>query len=264
MATRRATRGEQVQQAVTYPLDWIEERSGLVGGVKYFLFRKVPGDVNWFQTLGSATLTAFIVQALTGVMLAMYYKPGTTTAYPSIVNITNDVFAGWLVRGMHRWGASVFIILMFLHMGRVFLFGAYKYPRELNWIVGVLLLASGLGEGFTGYLLPWDQTSYWATVVGININGTAPFVGPFLAQFLQGGTYINPDTLSRFYSIHMLLIPGAIFALIGLHLYLVIRLGVASPPWSKEAAGTGPLEPVSSNGSRAGLVTPQPRKATRG
>ena len=165
---------------------------------------------------------------------------------------------------MHRWGASVFIILMFMHMGRVFLFGAYKYPRELNWIIGVLLLAMGLGEGFTGYLLPWDQTSYWATVVGININGTAPFVGPFLAQFLQGGTYINPDTLSRFYSIHMLLIPGAIFALIGLHLYLVIRLGVASPPWSKEAAGTGPLEPVSSNGSRAGLVTPQPRKATRG
>ena len=92
---------------------------------------------------------------------------------------------------MHKWGASVFIILMFLHMGRVFLFGAYKYPRELNWIIGVLLLALGLAEGFTGYLLPWDQTSYWATTVGINLNGTAPFLGPFIAQFLQGGTYIN-------------------------------------------------------------------------
>ncbi len=149
-----------------YPLDWLEERSGLVGGVHYFLFRKVPGDVNWFQTLGSATLTAFLVQAITGAILAMYYKPDPKDAYASIQNITNDLCAGWLVRGMHRWGASVFIILMFLHMGRVFLFGAYKYPRELNWIIGVLLLAMGLAEGFTGYLLPWDQTAYWATIVG--------------------------------------------------------------------------------------------------
>ena len=97
---------------------------------------------------------------------------------------------------MHRWGASVFIILMFFHMARVFLFGAYKYPRELNWIIGVLLLAIGMLEGFTGYLLPWDQTAYWATVVGINLNGTAPFLGPFLAQFLRGGAEIGPDTLS--------------------------------------------------------------------
>ena len=234
-----AARSPSRQERIMYPLDWLEERSGLVGGVRYFLFRKVPADINWFQTLGSATLTAFIVQAVTGVILAMYYQPGPATAYPSIQHITNDVWAGWLVRGMHKWGASVFIILMFLHMGRVFLFGAYKYPRELNWIVGVLLLALGLAEGFTGYLLPWDQTSYWATTVGINLNGTAPFLGPFLAQFLQGGTYINADTLSRFYAIHMLLLPGAIAGLIGLHLYLVIRLGVTSPPWSKEAAGTG-------------------------
>ncbi|HEX7607675.1 MAG TPA: cytochrome b N-terminal domain-containing protein, partial [Usitatibacter sp.] len=168
--------------------------------------------------------------------------------------------AGWLVRGMHKWGASVFIILMFLHMGRVFLFGAYKYPRELNWIIGVLLLTMGLGEGFTGYLLPWDQTSYWATVVGININGTAPFLGPFLAQFSQGGTYINGDTLSRFYAIHMLILPGAIFALIGLHMYLVVRLGVTSPPWSKEAAGTGPVGDGKVETGRRGLVRPGPRR----
>jgi len=251
MATRRLTRSEQLQQTIMYPADWLEERSGLVGGLRYFLYRKVPGDTNWFQTLGAATLTAFIVQALTGSILAMYYKPDANDAYASIQNITNNVWAGWLVRGMHRWGASVFIILMFMHMGRVFLFGAYKYPRELNWIIGVLLLAMGLGEGFTGYLLPWDQTAYWATVVGININGTAPFLGPFLAQFLQGGTYINADTLPRFYAIHMLMIPGAIAALIALHLYLVVRLGVTSPPWSKEAAGTGPLN---------GAVTPEKRR----
>ncbi len=258
---RPATRKDQLQSALLYPVDWLEERSGLVGGVRYFLFRKVPGDINWMQTLGSATLTAFIVQAVTGVILAMYYKPDPNSAYESIQHITNDITLGWLVRGMHRWGASLFIILMFLHMGRVFLFGAYKYPRELNWIVGVLLLAMGLGEGFTGYLLPWDQTAYWATVVGININGTAPFLGPFLAQFLRGGAEIGPETLSRFYSIHMLVIPGGIMALIGLHLYLVIRLGVTSPPWSKEAAGTGPLARPAAG--RAGLVTPGPRgKAT--
>ena len=110
---------------------------GIVGGIKYFLFRKVPSDISWGHTLGSAALTAFIVQAVTGVILAMYYKPDPNSAYESIRHITDDLWAGWLVRGMHRWGASVFIILLFLHMGRVFLYGAYKYPRELNWIVGV-------------------------------------------------------------------------------------------------------------------------------
>ena len=152
---------------------------------------------------------------------------------------------------MHKWGASVFIILMFLHMGRTFLFGAYKYPRELNWILGALLLVSGMAEGFTGYLLPWDNTAYWATVVGININATGPFVGPFLAQFLQGGLMIGPDTLPKFYALHMLVLPGAIMALIGLHLYLVVRLGVTSPPWSKTAAGRE-REPEA--GAREGLI----------
>jgi quinol-cytochrome oxidoreductase complex cytochrome b subunit len=167
------------------------------------------------------------------------------------VNITEEVTLGWLVRGMHKWGASVFIILLFFHMARTFLFGAYKYPRELNWIIGVLLLVLGMLEGFTGYLLPWDQTAYWATVVGINLNATAPFVGPFLAQFLQGGLDINPDTLPKFYALHMLLVPGAIFALIGLHLYLVVRLGVTSPPWSQSAAGR---ERPEATGAREGLI----------
>ena len=122
----------------------------------------------------------------------MYYKPDPNSAYESIKHITNDVTLGWLVRGMHRWGASLFIILMFFHMARVFLFGAYKYPRELNWIIGVLLLVLGMLEGFTGYLLPWDQTAYWATVVGINLNGTGPIVGPFLSSVLRGGAEIGP------------------------------------------------------------------------
>ncbi|HEY7793633.1 MAG TPA: cytochrome b N-terminal domain-containing protein [Gaiellaceae bacterium] len=250
----KSTKKEQVGQALLVPVDWLEERSGLVGGLKYFLFRKVPRDTSWWHTLGSATLTAFLVQAATGVILAFYYKPHPDTAYESIRYITDEVTLGWLVRGMHRWGASVFIILMFLHMARVFLFGAYKYPRELNWIVGVLILVLGMLEGFTGYLLPWDQTSYWATVVGINLNATAPVAGPFLAQFLQGGAAIGPDTLSKFYSLHMLLIPAGIIGLITLHIYLVTRLGVTSPPWSPTAAGRArrAVEPE----GREGLVRP--------
>jgi menaquinol-cytochrome c reductase cytochrome b subunit len=257
--SRKSARRRQLEAAITYPLDWLEERSGLVGALRYFLFRKVPGDTNWFHTLGSATLTAFLVQAVTGVILAMYYKPDPNSAYQSINHITNDLTLGWLVRGMHKWGASVFIILLFFHMARVFLFGAYKYPRELNWIIGVLLLVFGMLEGFTGYLLPWDQTAYWATVVGINLNGTAPFLGPFLADFLRGGAEIGPDTLARFYSLHMLLLPGAIFALIGLHLYLVIRLGVSSPPWSREAAGGDWAEREQATNGRTGLTRPGPR-----
>jgi menaquinol-cytochrome c reductase cytochrome b subunit len=255
--SRADIRKQRMLAAINFPLDWLEERSGLVGAVRYFLFRKVPADTNWMQTLGSATLTAFLVQAVTGVILAMYYKPTPNDAYKSIQYITDELTLGWLVRGMHKWGASVFIILMFLHMGRVFLFGAYKYPRELNWIVGVLLLVMGMLEGFTGYLLPWDQTAYWASVVGINLNGTAPIAGPWLAQFLRGGQEITGDTLTRFYSLHMLIVPGGIAALIGLHLYLVIRLGVTSPPWSKEAAGMERVDEPQN--LRPGLTRPVPR-----
>ena len=260
MATK-SKRDLLVENAILAPLDWVDERTGAVRGTKWFLFRNVPRDVSWAQTLGSAALTAFIVMALTGVILAMYYEPSTSidpvsgkpVAYTSIEAITNELTLGWLVRGMHRWGASVFIILLFLHMGRVFLFGAYKYPRELTWITGVLILAMGMLMGFTGYLLPWDQTAYWATVVGINLNGTAPFAGPWLAQFLAGGPEIGSNALAKFYALHMLAIPGALIALIGVHVYLVTRLGVSSPPWSSEAAGRErpPVEPA---GTRAGLV----------
>jgi menaquinol-cytochrome c reductase cytochrome b subunit len=254
---RRSPRQQQLEQLVLAPVDWLEERSGLVGAIRYFLFRKVPAESNWFHTLGSATLTAFIVQLVTGVILAMYYRPDPETAYDSILSITNDLTLGWLVRGMHKWGASVFIILLFLHMGRVFLFGAYKYPRELNWLVGVIILVLAMAEGFTGYLLVWDNTAYWATVVGININATAPFAGPFIADLLQGGAEIGETTLSRFYSFHMLLIPGGLIGLITLHLYLVIRLGVTPPPWSESAGGYE--SPDGDRPAREGLVEPRPR-----
>ena len=187
----------------------------------------------WFHTLGSSLLTVFIIQALTGSLLAMTYNPSPNGAYESIRYITDQETLGWLIRGMHKWGASMMVILLFLHMGRVFFYGAYKYPRELTWITGVLLLATGMLMGFTGYLLPFDQRAYWATIVGVNINGTGPFIGPFLSDFLRGGPEFGATTLSRFYSIHMLLVPGAIIALIGAHLYLVAKLGTTAPPWMK-------------------------------
>ena len=123
------------------------------------------------------------------------------------------------------------IVLVFLHMGRVFFFGAYKYPRELNWLIGVILLLLVSQMALTGYLLPFDQRSYWATVVAVNINGSGPLVGPYLADFLRGGSEFGATTLSRFYAIHMLLVPGGIAAMIGAHLYLVTRLGTTAPPW---------------------------------
>jgi quinol-cytochrome oxidoreductase complex cytochrome b subunit len=161
----------------------------------------------------------------------MFYTPSTTQAYASITHLTNDVWLGEFVRGMHKWGASVMIILIFLHMARTFVFGAYKYPRELNWIIGVTLLILTLIMGFTGYLLPFDQRSFWATVVGVNINGTGPIIGPYLSDFLRAGPEFGATTLSRFYAIHMLIVPALIIALIGAHLFLVVKLGTTAPPW---------------------------------
>jgi menaquinol-cytochrome c reductase cytochrome b subunit len=213
--------------------DWLDERTGATGFGTGMLFRHVPKGTNWFYTLGSATLFAFVVQAVTGVFLAMYYTPSATGAYASITHITNDVWLGEFVRGMHKWGASVMIILIFLHMGRTFFFGAYKYPRELNWVIGVVLIILTMVMGLTGYLLPFDQRSFWATVVANNITATGPVVGPYLADFLRAGSEMSATTVSRFYAIHMLLVPGAIIALIGAHLYLVVKLGTTAPPWIK-------------------------------
>jgi menaquinol-cytochrome c reductase cytochrome b subunit len=212
---------------------WIDERSGLSPLLRAQLYRKVPKGTNWYYTLGSATLFAFVSQAVTGVFLAMYYEPDATRAYSSIAHITNDVFLGELVRGMHKWGATVMTILIFLHMARTFVFGAYKYPRELNWVIGVVLLVLTIAMGFSGYLLPFDQRAFWATVVGVNINASGPIVGPYLADFLRGGAEFSATTLSRFYALHMLLLPGLIAALIGAHLYLVAKLGTTAPPWLK-------------------------------
>jgi quinol-cytochrome oxidoreductase complex cytochrome b subunit len=223
-------------QAVEVPVSvvgWLDERTGASPFLRGFLYRKVPKGTNWFYTLGSASMFAFLSQAVTGVFLAMYYDPDPSRAYESASRITNEIFLGELVRGMHRWGSTVMIVLVFLHLGRTFFFGAYKYPRELNWIIGVLLLVLTMTMGFTGYLLPFDQRSFWATVVGVNLNSSAPIAGPYLADFLRGGPEFGAYTLSRFYALHMLLVPGLIAVLIGVHLYLVAKLGTTAPPWLK-------------------------------
>jgi menaquinol-cytochrome c reductase cytochrome b subunit len=212
---------------------WLEERTGLTPFLRGFLYRKVPKGTNWYYTLGSATMFAFLSQAVTGVFLAMYYEPDPTRAYESASRITNEVFLGEFVRGMHKWGSTVMIILIFLHMGRTFVFGAYKYPRELNWVIGVVLLVLTLVMGLTGYLLPFDQRSFWATVVAVNINASGPVVGPYLADFLRAGAEFGPTTITRFYALHMLAVPILIAALIGAHLYLVAKLGTTAPPWLK-------------------------------
>src|SRR6202453_3953151 len=225
---------EDAKQAGITTVAWVDERTSLSGAARWAMFRKVPKGTNWFYTLGSATMIAFLSQAVTGVFLAMYYRPDASGgAYESIRYISTSVFLGNFVRGMHRWGATVMVVLVFLHMARTFIWGAYKYPREMNWVIGVVLLILTMVMGFTGYLLPFDERSYWATIVGVNINGTGPLIGPYLSDFLRGGPEFGATTLSRFYAIHMLLVPGLIAALIGAHLYLVAKLGTTAPPWLK-------------------------------
>ena len=229
----RVTPASQAKEAGVTIVDWVDERTSLSGPARWMMFRKVPKGTNWFYTLGSGTMFAFLNQAITGVFLAMYYDPSPTRAYESARFITNDVFLGEFVRGMHKWGATVMVILIFLHMGRTFFFGAYKYPRELNWVIGVALVILTFVMALTGYLLPFDQRSYWATIVAANITASGPLVGPYLGDFLRGGAEFGATTLSRFYAIHMLLVPGLIAALIGAHLYLVAKLGTTAPPWLK-------------------------------
>jgi ubiquinol-cytochrome c reductase cytochrome b subunit/menaquinol-cytochrome c reductase cytochrome b subunit len=238
--TRKTTRGDEAADAAATVVDWIDERASVSGVSRAFLFRNVPKGTNWFYTLGSANLIAFASQAVTGVVLAMYYRPDAAGgAYESVRHINDDVFLGEFLHGMHKWGSSVMVVLIFLHMGRTFFFGAYKYPRELNWVVGVALMILTMTMAFTGYLLPFDQRSYWATIVGVNINGTGPLIGPYLSDFLRGGAEFGATTLSRFYAIHMMLIPGIIATLIAIHIYLVTKLGTTAPPWLKPAAAAG-------------------------
>jgi quinol-cytochrome oxidoreductase complex cytochrome b subunit len=205
--------------------NWLDERLGLKTVYETVLDRKVP-KVNWWFTLGSASLFLFLLQGITGIMLTIYYVPSPDHAYDSIQYIMTGVSFGWLIRGVHHWGASLMVLIVFFHMLRTYFFGAYKYPREFTWVTGVFLLLLTLGMGFTGYLLPWNQRAYWAT----SIAGTVPFIGNFINQVLRGGSDLSAVTLARFFSVHIWWFPAMIAGLIGTHLYMVIRLGISSVP----------------------------------
>ncbi len=214
-------------------LAWLDERLGLETIYNTVLDRKVP-KLNWWFTLGSASLFLFIMQGVTGIFLSVYYVPSPESAYDSIQYIMNGVAFGWLIRGIHHWGASLMVIFVFAHMLRTFFYAAYKFPRELTWLTGVILLLCTLGMGFTGYLLPWNQKSYWATTVGTEIAGTAPFIGDFIIRVLRGGADLSAVTLTRFFSVHIWFLPAIIAATIGVHLYLIIRIGIAGAPDSED------------------------------
>lgn len=214
-------------------LTWLDERLGLTTIYNVTLDRNVP-KVNWWYTLGSATLFLFVLQAVTGIFLSVYYVPSPDHAYESIQYIMNGVTFGWLIRGIHHWGATLMVISVFMHMLRTFYMAAYKYPRELTWITGVVLLLATLGMGFTGYLLPWNQKAYWATTVGTEIPGTAPLIGGFLVRVLRGGADLSAVTLARFFAVHIWFLPAVLIAVIGVHLYLIIRIGITSPPTKED------------------------------
>ena len=211
-------------------LDWLEERLGTREQLTKFFYRRIPVGTTWLHTLGSAALFLILVQTVTGFFLAFYYVPSPEHAYDSVAYIQKEIPFGAFIRGLHYWGASLIVVVVFAHLLRVFFMGAYKYPRELSWVLGVILLFLVMLFGFTGYLLPWDQKAYWATVVGTHIAGTAPLVGDYLWRILQGGEEVGVRTLGRFYTAHVLILPAFLYAFILVHISMVIYQGIAPMP----------------------------------
>ncbi len=208
---------------------WLDERTGWKQIWAILFLRKIP-KVNWAYTLGSATLFVAINQIVTGILLTIFYVPSPQDAYDSVRYITNTVTLGWLIRGLHHWGASAMVVLAVAHMLRVIIHGAYKYPREVTWITGVALLLIVIAFGFTGYLLPWDQKAYWATTVGTRIVEVTPIIGDWLLRLLRGGTELSGVTLTRFFGVHVWVLPAALLLLLATHIFLVFRIGISAPP----------------------------------
>jgi len=209
---------------------WLDSRTGVETAVRNFLYENIPASSGWHQVFGSVTLFLFLTQAFTGALLAFNYAPTPGDAYNSLRYILAEVTAGRLMRGLHHWGASMMIVVVVLHMTQVFLYGAYKRPREATWMVGVVLLLMTLAYGLTGYLLPWDNRAYWGTVVATQIAAQAPVIGPYMVQLLGGQGEVGVVTFARFYGLHVLLLPPATLLLIAVHVYLVRKHGVAPEP----------------------------------
>ena len=218
---------------VTQLGNWLDERMGWRSVWDAIFLRKIP-KVNWWFTLGSATLFTAVLQGVTGILLMIYYVPTPDHAYDSVQFITTQVPAGWLIRGLHHYGASAMVILTVLHMLRVIFYGAYKYPREVTWFTGVFLLLVVTGFGFTGYLLPWDQKAFWATTVGTRIASVAPGFGEWLLLVMRGGEELTAVTLARFFGVHVWVLPASLLILLSIHMYLVIRIGISAVPKREE------------------------------
>jgi len=211
-------------------VEWVDERYQVVEPTKKILSKPVPAfATRWWYCLGGITFTLFLIQGLTGIMLAFYYKPTPQDAYASIQFIENHVTFGASIRAIHHWAANGMVVMVVAHMLRVFITGAFKPPRELNWMSGVLLFILTLGFGFTGYLLPWDQRAFWATTVGSEIAGGIPVIGDLALVFLRGGWDVGAITLSRFFAVHVLVLPIATLTFLGAHFIMIRRQGIAQP-----------------------------------
>lgn len=211
-------------------VDWIDERLQIIEPLRKMLAKPVPiFATRWMYCLGGITFMLLVVQGITGVLLAMYYKPTPEEAYASIQFIENEVRFGAAIRAIHHWSANGTIIMVVAHLLRVFITGAFKPPRELNWVTGVILFIITLAFGFTGYLLPWDQRAYWATTVGTEIAGGVPQIGDLALVFLRGGWDVTAITLSRFYALHILVLPAIIIILLAGHFWMIRRQGIARP-----------------------------------
>ncbi len=207
-------------------IDYLNSRFGLTRRHRGVFERSAPSGINYFFCLGGITFTLFLAQTATGLLLSMTYVPSETEAYQSIERL-HASGVGLMLRSFHHWAANLMVVTVVLHMLRVFVTGAYKSPRELNWIAGAMLLLLTLGFGFTGYLLPWDQKAYWATVVGTNMLASVPFVGPGLAALLKGGTDVSGNTLVRFYSIHALWLPLMTAFFLWVHFHVLRKVGIS-------------------------------------
>ena len=210
---------------------WFSQRmdvEGLKVPLEKQLKKPLPKHISWFHTLGSMSLFLFISQVLTGILLLIYYRPTVDEAFESVKFIMTEAHSGWLYRQIHAWGANLMVIVVFLHMLRTFITGSFKKPREITWIIGVFLFILTLVFGFTGYLLPWNQLAYWATTVGTEIAGAVPWVGEFIKTLMRGGPNVGSETLSRFFVIHVIILPWTVFFLIAIHLFLVRYQGIAT------------------------------------
>jgi ubiquinol-cytochrome c reductase cytochrome b subunit len=211
--------------------DWFEQRLQIGGAVRDAMTHPVPRkSASWWYVFGSAALTLFILQVFTGIMLALIYVPSAAEAWNSLQFLNHGVTLGWFLRAVHGWGSNFMVAVVLIHLCQVFLFGAYKFPRELTWVVGVFLLLMTLGMAFTGQVLRFDQDAYWGLGIGASITSRIPLIGGYAVHMLLGGPIIAGATLSRFFAMHVFLIPGLLFALVGLHLLLVLKLGINDWP----------------------------------